>query len=256
MRIDAVTLFPEWLAQLEAFGVVGRGLRESRFELACWNPRDAADNASGRVDDRPYGGGPGMVMQAAPLAATLDRVRGARGDAPPVIMPSPQGERFDQRWAERLTRGPGFILVCGRYEGIDQRFVDAHVDIELSIGDVVLSGGELPAMMIIDAVARLLSGVLGDTRSAQQDSFADGLLDHPHYTRPPSLAGADVPEVLLSGDHARIQRWRDKQALGRTWQRRPDLLERITLSARARALLDEYIAERPAEDGPAGRSPV
>ena len=246
MRIDVVTLFPEWVAQLEDFGVVGRGLRESRLELACWNPREDADNASGRVDDRPYGGGPGMVMQAPPLTATLDRVRAARADSAPVIMPSPQGERFDQRWAERLADGPGFVLVCGRYEGIDQRFVDAHVDVELSMGDVVLSGGELPAMMIIDAVARLLAGVLGDSRSAQQDSFTDGLLDHPHYTRPPSLAGGAVPEVLLSGDHARIARWREKQALGVTWQRRPDLLDRVVLSARQQALLDEYIADRTA----------
>ncbi|MES1927889.1 tRNA (guanine-N(1)-)-methyltransferase [Salinisphaera dokdonensis CL-ES53] len=249
MRIDVVTLFPEWVAQLEDFGVVGRGLRESRLELACWNPREDADNASGRVDDRPYGGGPGMVMQAPPLEATLDRVRMARADSAPVIMPSPQGERFDQRWAERLADGPGFVLVCGRYEGIDQRFVDAHVDVELSMGDVVLSGGELPAMMIIDAVARLLSGVLGDSRSAQQDSFTDGLLDHPHYTRPPSLAGAAVPDVLLSGDHARIERWREKQALGVTWQRRPDLLDRLTLSAHQQALLDEYIADLAADKG-------
>jgi len=249
MRIDIVTLFPEWVSQLQHFGVVGRGLRESRLELGCWNPREDADNASGRIDDRPYGGGPGMVMQAAPLAATLARVRSARADAAPVIMPSPQGERFDQRWADRLAEGPGFVLVCGRYEGIDQRFVDAQVDVELSVGDVVLSGGELPAMMIIDAVARLLSGVLGDSRSAQQDSFVDGLLDHPHYTRPPSLAGAHVPEVLLSGDHARIERWRAKQALGLTWQRRPDLLARLALSAHQQALLDEYIAELEAADG-------
>ena len=254
MRIDVVTLFPEWVGQLQEFGVVGRGLRDSRLELACWNPRDDADNASGRIDDRPYGGGPGMVMQAAPLAATLDRVHAARKARAPVIMPSPQGERFDQRWAERLAAGDGFVLVCGRYEGIDQRFVDAHVDIELSVGDVVLSGGELPAMMIIDAVARLLSGVLGDSRSAQQDSFVDGLLDHPHYTRPPSLAGADVPEVLLSGDHARIERWREKQALGVTWQRRPDLLDRRALTAHQKALLDEYIAEHAAS-GDADRPP-
>lgn len=249
MRIDVVTLFPEWVGQLQDFGVVGRGLRESRLDLNCWNPREAAGNASGRVDDRPYGGGPGMVMQAAPLAETLERVQRARADSAPVIMPSPQGERFDQRWAERLAQGAGFVLVCGRYEGIDQRFVDQHVDIELSMGDVVLSGGELPAMMIIDAVARLLSGVLGDSRSAQQDSFVEGLLDHPHYTRPPSLAGADVPEVLLSGDHARIGRWREKQALGITWQRRPDLLERLTLTAHQQALLDEYIAELAAAAG-------
>ena len=244
MRIDVVTLFPEWVGQLQEFGVVGRGLRESRLELACWNPRDDADNASGRIDDRPYGGGPGMVMQAAPLAATLDRVRAARKARAPVIMPCPQGERFDQRWAERLAAGDGFVLVCGRYEGIDQRFVDAHVDIELSMGDVVLSGGELPAMMIIDAVARLLDGVLGDARSAVQDSFSTGLLDHPHYTRPDAALGRAVPEVLLSGDHARIARWREKQALGATWLHRPDLLDRLTLSAEQERLLAEFISER------------
>lgn len=244
MRIDVVTLFPDWVAQLEQFGVVGRALRESRLDLACWNPRAAADNASGRIDDRPYGGGPGMVMQAPPLIATLERVGAARGARAPVIMPSPQGERFDQRWAQRLAESDGFVLICGRYEGIDQRFVDRYVDAELSVGDVVLSGGELPAMIIIDAVARLLSGVLGDARSAQQDSFAHGLLDHPHYTRPPTLGEDEVPGVLLSGDHARIARWRQKQALGATWLRRPDLLERIALSAEQRALLAEYIVER------------
>ena len=244
MRIDVVTLFPEWVGQLEQFGVVGRGLRESRLELACWNPREDADNASGRIDDRPYGGGPGMVMQGPPLAATLERVRAVRQDRVPVIMPSPQGEAFDQRRAQSLAESDGFILVCGRYEGIDQRFVDAYVDIELSVGDVVLSGGELPAMMIIDAVARLLSGVLGDSRSAVQDSFVNGLLDHPHYTRPPMFAGHAVPEVLLSGDHARIERWREKQALGMTWRRRPDLLARCDLSVAQKALLEEYIAQR------------
>ncbi|MES1951786.1 tRNA (guanine-N(1)-)-methyltransferase [Salinisphaera sp. S4-8] len=254
MRIDVVTLFPEWVSQLEQFGVVGRGLRESRLELACWNPREAADNASGRVDDRPYGGGPGMVMQAPPLAATLERVRAARNDSVPVIMPSPQGAPFDQARAQQLAEGSGFVLVCGRYEGIDQRFVDAYVDMELSVGDVVLSGGELPAMMIIDAVARLLSGVLGDSRSATQDSFMSGLLDHPHYTRPPTFAGRDVPEVLLGGDHARIARWREKQALGATWRRRPDLLARCTLSDEQKAVLEAYIAEQADVSGPADGS--
>ena len=252
MRIDVVTLFPEWVSQLEQFGVVGRGLRESRLDLACWNPREDADNASGRVDDRPYGGGPGMVMQAPPLAATLERVRAVRGDRAPLIMPSPQGEPFDQARAQQLAEGQGFILVCGRYEGIDQRFVDAYVDMELSVGDVVLSGGELPAMMIIDAVARLLSGVLGDSRSASQDSFMNGLLDHPHYTRPPTFAGRAVPGVLLGGDHARIARWREKQALGATWRRRPDLLARCTLSDEQKALLEAYIAEQADGSGPAG----
>jgi len=243
MRIDVLTLFPDWVAQLENYGVVGRGLRESRLTLQTWNPRGAADNNSGRIDDRAYGGGPGMVMQAEPLARTLAEIKSARTDNAPVVMLSPQGARFDQAWAERLATGDGFVLVCGRYEGVDQRFVDAHVDCELSIGDFVLSGGELPAMLIIDAVARLRDGVLGDKRSAQQDSFNAGLLDHPHYTRPPASQQAPVPEVLLSGDHARIARWREKQALGATWLRRPDLLAQLTLGARQIALLDEFIAE-------------
>ncbi|GAB3682238.1 tRNA (guanosine(37)-N1)-methyltransferase TrmD [Salinisphaera aquimarina] len=244
MHIDVITLFPEWIAQLEQFGVVGRGLRDARLTLAQWNPRDSADNPNRRIDDRPYGGGPGMVMQAPPLARTLERIRAARAKPAPVIMLSPQGERFDQAWAEKLASTDGFVLVCGRYEGIDQRFVDAHVDFELSAGDVVLSGGELPAMMIIDAVARLLDGVLGDSRSAQQDSFTQGLLDHPHYTRPEQALGENVPDVLLSGDHARIARWREKQALGATWLRRPDLLEALALDTRQHELLAEFIAEQ------------
>lgn len=243
MRIDVVTLFPEWVVQMEQFGVVGRGLRAAQFKLACWNPRDAADNSNRRVDDRPYGGGPGMVMQAPPLERTIERIRCARADKAPVILLSPQGERFDQAWADRLAAGSGFVLVCGRYEGVDQRFTDRHVDVELSVGDVVLSGGELPAMTIIDAVARLLDGVLGDSRSAHEDSFAHGLLDHPHYTRPMHALDEDVPAVLLSGDHARIARWRAKQALGATWLSRPDLLAALELSAAQQALLGEFIAE-------------
>lgn len=245
MRIDAITLFPEWLLEIERYGVVGRGLREGRLSLAAWNPRDYTTHPTRRVDDRPYGGGPGMVMQNTPLVATLDAIAQARGDSEraPVLLMSPQGERFDQRWAQRLATGPGFVLVCGRYEGIDQRFIDRHVDAEVSAGDMVLSGGELPAMMIIDAVARLIDGVLGDARSAAEDSFVETILDHPHYTRPPDEADGLVPDVLLSGDHAKIARWREKQALGRTWLRRPDLLERIELDSRQQALLAEFIAE-------------
>ncbi|WP_109994929.1 tRNA (guanosine(37)-N1)-methyltransferase TrmD [Salinisphaera sp. LB1] len=245
MHIDAITLFPEWLLEIERYGVVGRGLREGRLSLAAWNPRDYTTHPTRRVDDRPYGGGPGMVMQNAPLVATLEAVAHRRGDArpAPVLLMSPQGERFDQRWAERLAEGSGFVLVCGRYEGIDQRFIDRYVDAEISAGDVVLSGGELPAMMIIDAVARLVDGVLGDARSAAEDSFAGTILDHPHYTRPPGDVGGAVPDVLLSGDHAKIARWREKQALGRTWLRRPDLLDGIELDPRQQALLAEFIGE-------------
>lgn len=245
MRIDAITLFPEWLLEIERYGVVGRGLREDRLALQAWNPRDYTHHPTRRIDDRPYGGGPGMVMQSAPLAAALDAIVEDRGDASraPVLLMSPQGERFDQRWAERLAAGTGCVLICGRYEGIDQRFIDRHVDAEISAGDMVLSGGELPAMMIIDAVARLVSGVLGDARSAAEDSFANTVLDHPHYTRPPVDGAGEVPEVLLSGDHARIARWREKQALGRTWLRRPDLLDAIELTPRQRGLLTEFIVE-------------
>ncbi len=245
MRIDVISLFPDWIAQLEHYGVVGRGLRERHLSLQSWNPRDYSDHRNRRVDDRPFGGGPGMVMQVEPLARTLDAVRAARSESSPapVIMLSPQGERFDQRWARRLTHTPGFVLLCGRYEGIDQRFIDRHVDVQLSAGDYVLSGGELPAMMLIDAVARLLPGVLGDAASAAQDSFTHGLLDHPHYSRPDIVDGVAVPDVLLSGDHAAIARWRHRQALGMTWLHRPDLLQGLTLSDEQQSLLRAFIAE-------------
>lgn len=244
LRIDTVTLFPEWLAQLEDYGVVGRGFRDGLLSLHTWNPRDYTARRDGRVDDRSYGGGPGMVMQGAPLAATLDAIHQERPDRAPVILLSPAGERFDQRWAERLAATPGFVLLCGRYEGVDQRFIDRRVDIELSVGDYVLSGGELPAMTVIDAVARLQAGVLGDERSAAEDSFASAGLDHPHYTRPPDGPDGEVPGVLLSGDHVAIARWREKRALGITWLRRPDLLARLSLSSRQEALLAEFINEQ------------
>lgn len=245
MRIDVISLFPEWVEQLREYGVVGRGLREQRLALHSWNPRAYSDDRNRRVDDRPFGGGPGMVMQVAPLRATLAAIRADRDDAAPLIMLSPQGARFDQSWAQSLARREqGFILLCGRYEGIDQRFIDTYVDVQLSVGDFVLSGGELPAMLIVDAVARLLPGVLGDAGSAVADSFTDGLLDHPHYTRPATLAGDTVPEVLLSGDHAAIARWREQQALGRTWLQRPELLAGVTLSDQQRALLQAFIEAR------------
>lgn len=244
MRFDILTLFPDFVAAVADYGVTGRAVDRGLMELATWNPREDAGNRHGSVDDRPFGGGPGMVMQAPPLRRSLARARAGRGgDGAPVIALTPQGERFDQAWAARLAAGPGAILVCGRYEGIDERFMAADVDLELSIGDVVLSGGELPAMLVVDAVARLLRGALGDADSAAEDSFAGGLLDHPHYTRPAALDDAPVPEVLLSGDHAAIARWREKRALGRTWLRRPDLLEGLTLSDRQRELLREFIRE-------------
>jgi len=207
------------------------------------DPRDQTRDKHRTVDDRPYGGGPGMVMKVEPLR---DAIRAAKADGPqrPVVYLSPQGRVFDQAEAARLAAGPGMILVAGRYEGVDERFVETEVDLELSIGDFVLSGGELAALCVIDACARLVPGVLGDAESAVAESFVAGLLDHPHYTRPEDEAGRKVPEVLLSGDHAQVARWRLKQALGRTWLRRPDLIARRALSETERQLLEEFLAER------------
>lgn len=245
MQVDVISLFPDWVDQLRDYGVVGRGIRNHQLELQTWNPRDYSNNHNRRVDDRPFGGGPGMVMQVGPLENTLAAIRNARASerVAPVVMLSPQGERFDQDWAQALGQGEhGFVLLCGRYEGVDQRFIDNHVDAQLSVGDFVLSGGELPAMMVIDAVARLMPGVLGDADSAMEDSFAQGILDHPHYTRPATSSGESVPDILLSGDHAAIDRWRKQQALGRTWLRRPDLLDGLKLSDEQVELLREFIA--------------
>lgn len=239
-RFDLITLFPEILASFCALGVTGEAIRTGRARLAAWNPRDFT--ANGRPDDRPYGGGAGMVMQAEPLAAAIAAARAA-GKARPVLLMSPQGERFDQGWAEALAQGPGAILIAGRYEGIDQRLIDAEVDAEISVGDFVLSGGELPALMVLDAVLRLLPGVLGDPESAQDESFVDGCLEYPQYTRPDSWRDRRVPAVLLSGNHKDILHWRRVQALGRTWERRPDLLDERVLDAQTRAHLREYINE-------------
>ncbi len=243
MRIDVLTLFPELVAQVGAFGVTGRAIERGVLALHTWNPRDQARDRHRTVDDRPYGGGPGMVMQCRPLLDSLAAARAA-GAHGRVIQLSPQGRRLDQAVARELAVEPGLILVAGRYEGIDERFVELAVDEELSIGDYVLSGGELAAMVVVDVVARLLPGVLGDADSAEQDSFMDGLLDCPHYTRPEVFEGRAVPEVLLGGNHEAIRRWRLKQALGRTWERRPDLLAGRTLTAEEAELLDEYRRER------------
>jgi len=242
MRIDVVTLFPEMIREHSRHGIQGRAIAQGLLDLVTWNPRDYSTDRHHSVDDRPYGGGPGMVMQVAPLRAA---VQAARAQAPrsQVIYLSPQGRRFDQERARALARCEQLILVAGRYEGVDERFLVLEADEELSIGDYVLSGGELPALVVMDALTRLLPGALGDAESAEQDSFMDGLLDYPHYTRPEALEGLVVPEVLLGGNHAAIHRWRHKQALGRTWQRRPDLLERLQLSAEQQALLDEFINE-------------
>lgn len=244
MRFDVISLFPEFVAQLAGHGVVGRAGERGLLTLHGWNPRDFAEGNYRRVDDRPFGGGPGMVMMIDPLRAALAAARAADPAPAQVIYLSPQGQRLDQRKVRELATRPRLILLCGRYEGVDERLIQAEVDEELSIGDYVLSGGELAAAVVIDAVARLLDGTLGDAESAGQDSFGeDGLLDCPHYTRPVEHALGRVPEVLLSGDHARIARWRRQQALGRTWLRRPDLLDEASLSAQDRALLEAFRAQ-------------
>ena len=240
MRIEVVTLFPQLVEAGISAGVVGRAVTAGRVTVGLENPRSHADDPHRTVDDRPFGGGPGMVLKAEPLAKAVGAAKARLPAGAPVIGLAAQGVPFEQATARRLAGFEGFALVAGRYEGIDQRVTDALIDEELSIGDYVLSGGELPALVVIDAVARLLPGVLGDAASAAEDSFGDGLLDWPHYTRPEVWQGRSVPPVLLGGNHAAIRRWRMMQALGRTWQRRPDLIARRTLTPDERALLDEY----------------
>lgn len=240
MRFDVITLFPDLFRILSDQGVTGRALARGLAELHLWNPRDFTHDVHRTVDDRPYGGGPGMVMKVEPLR---EAIRAARAAAPQsrVAYLSPQGRVLDQAAMLEIVARPGWILLAGRYEGVDERLIESHVDEEWSIGDYVLSGGELPAMVVMDAVIRLLPGALGHVDSARQDSHMDGLLDCPHYTRPERIEEGSVPSVLLGGDHAAIERWRLRQALGRTWRRRPDLLERRGLSEAERTLLDEFI---------------
>ena len=250
MRVDVVSLFPEFIAQCAGFGVVGRAQERKLLCLHGWNPRDYATGGYRRVDDRPFGGGPGMVMLLEPLRACLEAVRAADPVPAPVIYMSPQGAPLTQKKARELAALPRMILLCGRYEGVDERFLQAEVDEELSIGDYVLSGGELAAAVVIDAVGRLQEGALNDAESAIQDSFeGDGLLDCPHYTQPSSHPLGDVPAVLRSGDHAAIARWRRQQALGRTWLRRPDLLDEAVLSKADRILLDAFRADLAGRHG-------
>lgn len=246
MRFDVVTLLPE-MFEAARLGVTGRAFERGQAQLRLWNPRDYTHDVHRTVDDRPYGGGPGMVMKVEPLrAAILDAKRAAPGSR--VAYLSPQGRRFDQQAAAELAGRDGMILVAGRYEGIDERIIARCVDEEWSIGDYVLSGGELAAMVVMDAVIRLLPGVLGHEDSAAQDSYMAGLLDCPHYTRPEEIDGLRVPGVLLSGNHEQIRRWRLKQALGRTWERRPDLLAHRELTGEERKLLDEYLGAREGAD--------
>ena len=244
MHFDVVTLFPEMVSTVAEFGVVGRARRNEKVSLATENPREHTSDVHRTVDDRPYGGGPGMVMKYEPLAGAVAAARSRAPEGSPVVYLSPQGRVFDQATAKRYADLPGLILVAGRYEGVDERFIEAQVDEELSLGDFVLSGGEVAAMAVIDAVVRLLPGVLGDDESAAQDSFMEGLLDCPHYTRPEETEGRNVPDVLLSGDHAAIARWRMKQALGRTFERRPELIDKLELSDEQRALLEDYLQEQ------------
>lgn len=228
---------------LTEHGVSGRAVKQERVSVQCWNPRDFAHDNYQTVDDRPYGGGPGMLMMIQPLRDAIHAAKAAAGEGAKVIYMSPQGRKLDQRGALELVQNDKLILVAGRYEGIDERLIGAEIDEEWSIGDFVLSGGELAAMTLMDAVIRLVPGVLGHNQSAQQDSFMDGLLDCPHYTRPEVYEGQAVPEVLLSGNHEKIRQWRLKQSLGRTWQRRPDLLEALELTNEQQRLLTEYLRE-------------
>lgn len=246
MWIGVVTLFPEMFDAVSEFGITGRAVKNQALTLSCLNPRTYTQDRHRTVDDRPYGGGPGMLMKVQPVR---DAIHQAKKEAPTksrIIYLSPQGSKLDQSLVKRLAKESSLILLAGRYEGVDERLIQSEIDEEISIGDFVLSGGEIPAMVLIDAVARMIPGVLGHEDSAEQDSFYEGLLDCPHYTRPEIYEDVPVPEVLLSGNHERIRRWRLKQSLGRTWQRRPDLLANLSLSSEQKHLLEEFIRESDA----------
>lgn len=242
VRIDVISVFPRMFDAITEYGVVGKAIHKGLLSLNAINPRDFALSKYQNVDDRPYGGGPGMVMLYQPLHEAVKRAKLVNPLAKVVYL-SPQGETLTQAKLQEFTLCPGFVLLNGRYEGIDERLIEAEVDYEVSIGDYVLSGGELASMVFIDALARLLPGVLGHEDSAEQDSFVNGLLDYPHYTRPEVIDGRNVPDVLLSGDHSAIEKWRLKQSLGRTWKRRPDLLAKIELTNEQLRLLNEFIQE-------------
>ncbi|EKB23785.1 tRNA (guanine-N(1)-)-methyltransferase [Aeromonas veronii AMC35] len=243
MWIGVISLFPEMFRAITEHGVTGRAVKSGLLQIECWNPREFTHDKHRTVDDRPYGGGPGMLMMVQPLRDAIHAAKQAAGDGAKVVYLSPQGRKLTQAGVTELATNQKLILVAGRYEGIDERVIQTEVDEEWSIGDYVLSGGELPAMTLIDAVSRLVPGVLGDQASAEQDSFTDGLLDHPHYTRPEVLDGLAVPEALTSGNHEVIRRWRLKQSLGRTWQRRPELINNLALTDEQESLLAEYVRE-------------
>ena len=244
MRIAVVTLFPVMVREALAHGVLGRAVERGVLEVACVDPRDYAADVHRTVDDRSYGGGPGMVLKVEPLRTALRAAAAALPAGSRRVYLGADGRRFEQAVAREASGLPGLVLVAGRYEGVDERLIERETDEQWSIGDYVLSGGELPALVVIDAIARLLPGTLGSAESAEQESFSDGLVDWPHYTRPPAIDGLAVPAVLMSGDHAAIHRWRLQQALGRTWLRRPELLECRGMSDEERVLLEEFKIER------------
>lgn len=244
MWIGLVSLFPEMFKAITEYGVTGRAVKQNLLQVQCWNPRDFTNDKHKTVDDRPYGGGPGMLMMVQPLRDAIQAAKTVAGEGVKVVYLSPQGRKLDQAGVTELAKNQKLILVCGRYEGIDERLIQTEIDEEWSVGDYVLTGGELPAMTLIDAVARFIPGVLGKQASAEEDSFADGLLDCPHYTRPEVLDGMSVPEVLMSGNHAEIRKWRLKQSLLRTWLRRPELLESLALTDEQRKLLNQVKLEQ------------
>lgn len=243
MWIGVISLFPEMFCTITNYGVTGRAIKNGLLQVLCWNPREFTYDRHRTVDDRPYGGGPGMLMMVQPLRDAIHEAKNKASKTVKVIYLSPQGRKLDQQGISELATNPEIILVCGRYKGIDERLIATEIDEEWSIGDYVLSGGELAAMVLIDSVSRFIPGVLGHQASAAEDSFADGLLDCPHYTRPEVLAGMEIPSVLLSGKHAEIRRWRLKQSLGRTWLRRPELLKSLTLTDEQKALIIEFQQE-------------
>ncbi|MGR5149919.1 tRNA (guanosine(37)-N1)-methyltransferase TrmD [Photobacterium alginatilyticum] len=248
MKVGIISLFPDMFNAITNFGVTGQAVKKGLLSVETWNPRDFTHDKHRTVDDRPYGGGPGMLMMVQPLRDAIHAAKQSAEGQAKVIYLSPQGRKLDQAGVEELAQNENLILICGRYEGVDERIIQQEVDEEWSIGDFVLTGGELPAMTLVDAVVRFVPGVLGDFASAEEDSFANGLLDCPHYTRPELLDGQEVPKVLLSGNHKDISRWRLKQSLGRTWLRRPELLENLALTDDQEFLLAEFIREYKASN--------
>ncbi|MDO5054298.1 MAG: tRNA (guanosine(37)-N1)-methyltransferase TrmD [Pasteurella oralis] len=244
MLVGIISLFPEMFQAITEFGVTGRAVKQNLLQVQCWNPRDFTHDKHKTVDDRPYGGGPGMLMMVQPLRDAIKAAKAEVGEEAKVIYLSPQGRKLDQAGVKILAENQKMILLCGRYEGIDERLIETEVDEEWSVGDYVLTGGELPAMTLIDAVARFIPGVLGKQASAEEDSFAEGLLDCPHYTRPEVLDGLAVPPVLMSGNHEQIRQWRLKKSLERTWLRRPELLESLALTDEQRKLLKQIQSEQ------------